>query len=61
MLKLTQVYLQLLAQEEGQDMVEYTLVVALLAFGVAAGMHSIAAGVSGEFTRVSTYLVSAVS
>jgi len=61
MLEFTQKYLRLLAQEEGQDMVEYALVVALIAFGVVAGMHSLAAGVNGEFIRVSATLVSYVS
>jgi pilus assembly protein Flp/PilA len=53
--------LQLLTQENGQDVVEYALVIALLAFGVAAGMRSVAAGLSGEFTRVSATLVSYIS
>jgi pilus assembly protein Flp/PilA len=53
--------LQLLTQEEGQDMVEYALIVALLAFGAAAGTHSVAAGIAGEFTRVSATLLSYVA
>lgn len=61
MLKAAQKYLHLLAQEEGQDMVEYALVVALMGFGVAAGIQSVAAGISGEFTRVSATLVSYIS
>lgn len=61
MLKFVQKFLQLLAQEEGQDLVEYALVVALMAFGVAAGMQAVAAGINGEFTHVSATLVSYVS
>jgi pilus assembly protein Flp/PilA len=61
MMKLKYKLLQLLANEEGQDMVEYALVVALLVFGSAAGMHSVAAGISGEFSRVSSTLVSYVA
>jgi Flp pilus assembly pilin Flp len=61
MTKFTHKLLQLLAKEEGQDMVEYALVVALLVFGATAGMHSLAAGISGEFSRVSTTLISYVS
>jgi pilus assembly protein Flp/PilA len=61
MLKAAQKLLQVLAQEEGQDMVEYALLVALLGFGVAAGIQSVAAGISGEFTRVSATLVSYIT
>jgi pilus assembly protein Flp/PilA len=61
MLKVANKFLQLVAQEDGQDLVEYALVVALMAFGVAAGMHAVAAGINGEFTRVSTTLVSYIS
>jgi pilus assembly protein Flp/PilA len=61
MLKVAQKFFRLLAQEDGQDLVEYALVVALLAFGVAAGMHAVASGINGEFTRVSATLVSYIS
>jgi pilus assembly protein Flp/PilA len=61
MLKVAQRFLHLLRQEDGQDMVEYALIVALMAFGVAAGMQSVASGISGEFTRVSATLVSYIS
>ena len=61
MLKVAHKFLQLLAQEDGQDLVEYALVVALMAFGVAAGMQSVAAGISGEFMRVSATLISYTS
>ncbi|MGC1462049.1 MAG: Flp family type IVb pilin [Terracidiphilus sp.] len=42
--------------EEGQDMVEYALVVALIAFGAVAGMGKLAAGISHAFSDVSTRL-----
>jgi pilus assembly protein Flp/PilA len=61
MLKLPGNYLHWLAQEDGQDLVEYALLIALMAFGVAAGMKSVAAGISGEFSRVSATLVSYIS
>lgn len=61
MLKVAQRFLQLLAQEDGQDLVEYALVVGLMAFGVAAGMQAVASGINGEFTRVSATLVSHIS
>jgi pilus assembly protein Flp/PilA len=42
--------------EEGQDLVEYALVVALIAFGAVAGMSSLATGINNTFTSVSTTL-----
>lgn len=51
----------LLFSQEGQDMVEYALVVALVAFSVVAGMKSLAAGLNLAFGNVSTKLGSYVS
>jgi pilus assembly protein Flp/PilA len=42
--------------EEGQDLVEYALVVALIAFGATAGMTSLATGINTAFGNVSTQL-----
>jgi pilus assembly protein Flp/PilA len=42
----------LLTLEDGQDMVEYALVVALIAFGTTAAMQSLATGIHGLFTAV---------
>jgi pilus assembly protein Flp/PilA len=42
--------------ESAQDLVEYALIVAVLAFGSVAGMKSLAAGVSSAFENVSTSL-----
>jgi pilus assembly protein Flp/PilA len=42
--------------EEGQDLVEYALVVALIAFGATAGMGKLASGISHAFSDVSTRL-----
>jgi pilus assembly protein Flp/PilA len=42
--------------EEGQDLVEYALVVALIAFGATAGMSSLANGINTAFSNVSTHL-----
>jgi pilus assembly protein Flp/PilA len=44
----------LLAGEEGQDLVEYALIVALLAFGCVAGMQSLASGINIAFNSVSS-------
>jgi Flp pilus assembly pilin Flp len=48
-------------REEGQDLVEYSLIVALIAFGATAGMQSLATGLNGAFGNISTTLGSYVS
>ena len=52
---------RLLKQEHGQDLVEYALVVALIAFGATAGMKSLATGLDSAFGNISTKLGSYVS
>ena len=47
--------------EEGQDLVEYALVVALIAFGATTGMSSLATGINTAFNAVSTKLGSYIS
>ena len=47
-------------REEGQDLVEYALVVALIAFGAVTGMGALASGINGAFSSVSTQLGSAM-
>jgi pilus assembly protein Flp/PilA len=44
------------SREEGQDIVEYALVVALIAFGAAAGVKALATGLNTAFRNVSTNL-----
>jgi pilus assembly protein Flp/PilA len=39
-------------QDEGQDLVEYALVVALIALGATAGMSSLATNISSAFTSI---------
>lgn len=51
----------LIGSEEGQDLVEYALVVALIAFGATAGMKSLAGGLAKAFQGISTTLGSYVS
>jgi pilus assembly protein Flp/PilA len=43
-------------REEGQDLVEYALVVALIALGAVAGMKALATGINTLFTSISTTL-----
>jgi pilus assembly protein Flp/PilA len=51
----------LTVREEGQDLVEYALVVALIAFGATAGMKGLASGVNTSFINISSKLSSYVS
>lgn len=51
----------LISREEGQDLVEYALVVAVIALAVTAGMHSIASGLSTIFTTVGSTISSATN
>lgn len=46
----------LFLNEDGQDLVEYALVVALIALGATAGMNSLATDISNAFTTVGTTL-----
>jgi pilus assembly protein Flp/PilA len=50
----------LLANEEGQDLVEYALVVALIAFGAIAGMSALSTELNTAFGTISTKVSSAL-
>jgi len=47
---------QFLKQEEGQDLVEYALVVALIAFGAITGMGYLAKGLNNAFSDIAKIL-----
>ena len=44
--------LQQFLQEDGQDLVEYALVVALIAFAATAGVRSLASSINGAFSSI---------
>jgi pilus assembly protein Flp/PilA len=48
-------------REEGQDLVEYALVVALIAFGATAGMGALAGGINNAFNTISTTLSNSIT
>ena len=55
-------YLKSLAEDEqGQDLVEYALVVALIAFGAINGMKFLASGLNHAFSNIASTLTSNVS
>jgi pilus assembly protein Flp/PilA len=60
-LKMYVKFQDLASREEGQDLVEYALVVALIAFGATAGMKALATGLNGAFVGISTTLGSYIS
>ena len=51
---------QILRDEQGQDLIEYALIVALIAFAATVGMGTVANGINTAFshiaTRLSTYV-----
>lgn len=51
----------LMFSEQGQDLVEYALLVALVAFGATAGMKALATGLNSAFKGASTTLGSYIS
>ena len=50
----------LLDRDEGQDLVEYALVVALIAFGAITGMGFLATGINNAFSGVASTLTTNV-
>jgi len=51
----------LLADERGQDLIEYALVVALIAFAATAGMNTVANKINTAFTNIGTKLTTYTS
>ncbi len=51
----------LMQREEGQDLVEYALVVALIAFGAVAAMKGLSSEINIAFSTISSNLNSAIS
>ena len=53
---LVQALLKLHHDESGQGLVEYLLILALVAFAAVAGMSSLASGLNSAFAKVSSVL-----
>jgi pilus assembly protein Flp/PilA len=47
--------------ESGQDLIEYALVVALIAFAAIAGMNFVASEINVAFSKIGNKLTSAIS
>lgn len=56
LLKLYVKFQDLKNREDGQDLVEYALVVALIAFGAISGMKVLADGLNNAFNTISSTL-----
>jgi pilus assembly protein Flp/PilA len=52
---------QILREDHGQDLIEYALVVALIAFAATAGMTSVAGKINIAFTSMGTKLTTYTS
>jgi pilus assembly protein Flp/PilA len=50
---------RLIKREEGQDLIEYALVVALIAFAAVAAMQALAVDINNVFTAIGAALVAA--
>jgi pilus assembly protein Flp/PilA len=61
MLKLYVKFQDFASREEGQDLVEYALVVALIAFGATAGMGKLATGINTAFSNISSHLGTSIT
>jgi len=46
----------LMISEDGQDLIEYALVVALIALGATAGMSTVAGDINNAFTNIGNTL-----
>lgn len=55
------VWATLWKDESGQDLIEYALVVALIAFAAIVGMNSVATGINQAFSQIASKLTSATS
>lgn len=60
LLKLYVIFQDLKDRQDGQDLVEYALTVALIAFGAVAGMKVLAGGLNNAFNTISTTLASSL-
>ena len=54
------VWAQIWRDEHGQDLVEYALVVALIAFAAIVGMNNLATQINSSFSKVGSKLISAM-
>ncbi|HYM06640.1 MAG TPA: Flp family type IVb pilin [Terriglobales bacterium] len=56
-----QTWIQILLKDNGQDLIEYALVVALIAFAATVGMGTVANGINNAFSKIASKLSSAIT
>ena len=56
-----QVKMQMLLDDSGQDLIEYALVVALIAFAATVGMGNVAQDINDSFSKIASRLASAIT
>lgn len=61
LLKLTIKLRTLLSDEEGQNLIEYALVVALIAFGAVTAMTTLSKDINSAFADIGTLLTSSIA
>jgi pilus assembly protein Flp/PilA len=47
--------------DNGQDLIEYALVVALIAFAATVGMGNVANGINNAFSKISSKLAATIT
>lgn len=52
---------QILREDHGQDLIEYALVVALIAFAAIAGMNSVATQINVAFGKIGNKLTASIT
>jgi pilus assembly protein Flp/PilA len=57
----TQIIHQALQEENGQDLVEYALVIAVVCLGIISSMNTLANGINAAMTTIASKLNSAVA
>ena len=57
----TYVWAQIWRDENGQDLIEYALVVALIAFAAIAGMGTVATNINQAFSKIGSKLLSSIT
>jgi pilus assembly protein Flp/PilA len=61
MLLKTYIKAQILREDHGQDLIEYALVAALIAFAAVAGMGTVATGINTAFSKIASRLTSSIT
>ncbi|MBP1685306.1 MAG: Flp/Fap pilin component [Deltaproteobacteria bacterium] len=51
-----QLLVRFISEEEGQDLIEYALLAAIIALGATVGMIALAGGINTKFNDISTTL-----